>query len=247
MPQSALIRMFNSSIDLAPDEATAVRNLPMQVRSLRAKQDIVRQGDRPSRSCTLLEGYACTYQDLHDGRRQIMAFHVGGDIPDLQSSHLAYLDHSLGTIGPCTVGFIDHIDLRRICQDFPRIAGALWRLTLIDACIFRAWISNLGARNANRRAAHLICETAMRMNSIGQVRAGRLNWPFTQADLGDALGISIVHVNRTMQKLRADGLISLRDRILTIHDWPALKEFGGFDPDYLHLDLDRLHPDSELH
>ncbi|WP_309086237.1 Crp/Fnr family transcriptional regulator [Chelativorans sp.] len=218
----------------------------MQVRAIKAKQNVVREGDRPTRSFALLEGNACTYQNLDSGNRQIMAFHVPGDVPDLQSLHLSYLDHSVGTVGPCTVGFIDHADLQRICRDFPRIAAGLWRLTLIDACIFRAWISNLGARKADSRAAHLICETVVRMDAAGQVENGRLSWPVTQADLADALGISIVHVNRTLTQLRTAGLMTLQRGTLTVSDWPRLKDLGEFGSEYLHLSSDKDHSRPEL-
>ncbi len=97
----------------------------------------MREGDRPSRSFVLLEGYASTYKMTGDGKRQIQAWHIPGDIPDLQSLHLKVLDNSIGTISPCRVGFIAHADLRDLCERYPRITSAFWRETLIDAAIFR--------------------------------------------------------------------------------------------------------------
>ncbi|WP_342211368.1 cyclic nucleotide-binding domain-containing protein [Microvirga pakistanensis] len=111
--------------------------MPVQVRILQADEDIVRIGDRPSQCCLLLEGFTCVYKMTAGGKRQIMAVHVPGDIPDLQSLHLKVLDTSVATLYPCTVGFIPHEDLRRVCERHPRITAAFWRETLVDASIFR--------------------------------------------------------------------------------------------------------------
>ena len=143
-----LIRKLESIFTLSEDERDALVNLPMQVMDLRADQDIVREGDRPSRSCLVLEGLACTYKITGEGKRQIMAFHISGDVPDLQSLHLRVLDTSLGTITPCKVGFIRHETLHDLCGRYPRITSALWRQTLIDAAVFREWMASIGQREA---------------------------------------------------------------------------------------------------
>jgi CRP-like cAMP-binding protein len=106
-----LVRKLESITDLAPEERQALLDLPMRVQAIGADQDIVREGDRPSRCCLVLQGFTCRYKMTLPGKRQIMAFHIAGDIPDLQSLHLATLDHSLGTITPCEVGFINHEDV----------------------------------------------------------------------------------------------------------------------------------------
>src|SRR5215217_8153556 len=139
-----MIRKIASIFALNDDERQALQNLPMQVVAIKADQDIVREGDRPSRSCLLLSGFACTYKVTVQGKRQIVSFNLPGDIPDLQSLHLKVLDNSVSTISPCTVGFVAHEVLRDICERYPRIAAAFWRETLIDAAIFREWVMNVG-------------------------------------------------------------------------------------------------------
>src|SRR5215210_8554827 len=134
---SPLIRKLESIFTLSEDERRAILDLPLQVTTIKADQDIVREGDRPSRSCALLEGFACTFKVTAEGKRQITAFHIPGDIPDLQSLHLEVLDTSLGTLTPCKVGFIQHEALQDLCERNPRIARALWCMTLIDASTFR--------------------------------------------------------------------------------------------------------------
>ena len=117
----------------------------------------------------------------------------------------------------------------------PRVADVLWRDTLIDGAVFREWMMGIGRRSAEARIAHLLCEVLVRMRAVGLATAQACELPITQAELGDALGLSTVHVNRSLQELRAKRLITLRGSILTVEDWEGLKEAGEFDPTYLHL------------
>lgn len=228
-----LLRM--SASHLSAEERQALRSLPMTVRSFGADQDIVREGDRPSECCLILEGFACRYILLQNGKRQIISFHPPGDIPDLQSLHLNLMDHSLGTLMPSRAAFIPHASLHEINARYPRIAGAFWRDTLIDSAIFRLWIVAVGRRSATARVAHLLCELQVRLQAIGLANRHSYALPITQAEMGDALGLSTVHVNRVLQELRGRGLISLSGGSLTIHDWEGLKKVAGFDAAYLHL------------
>jgi CRP-like cAMP-binding protein len=234
-----IIRKLESIVGLSDEERDAVLRLPMQVTNLRADQDIVREGDRPSRCCAVLEGFCSTYTIVADGKRQIMAFHIPGDIPDLQSLHLRVLDVSLGTMTPCKVGFIQHEAVRDLCARHPRLAGAFWRETLIDASIFREWMASLGRREAYARIAHLFCEMVVRLRSVGLVRGDTCDFPITQAEIGDALGLSYVHVNRTLQELRSAGLITLSGGTLKILDWETLQKAGDFEATYLHLEREQ--------
>jgi CRP-like cAMP-binding protein len=228
------IAKMESIATLSEEEKAALLRLPMQIMDLRADQDIVREGDRPTRSCLLLEGYACRCKITQEGRRQIMSFHIPGEIPDLQSLHLRVMDHTLQTITPCRVGFITHEAIQDLCHRQPRIAGALWRETLIDAAIFREWMVGIGRRSAHARIAHLLCEMLVRMRAVSLAEDHACELPFTQTEIGDALGLSTVHVNRTLQELRGAGLITLRGGALTVQDWEGLKEAGEFDQTYLH-------------
>ncbi len=231
-----LIAKLESIFSLSDDERTAILNMSMQVQDLRADQDIVREGDRVSRSCLLIEGFACRYKTTAEGKRQILSFHIPGEIPDLQSLHLHTMDHSLQTITRAKVGFITHADLTDLCARQPRLAGVLWRETLIDAAIFREWVINIGQREAYPRACHLLCELLTRMRAVGLAQDHSCELPITQTELADALGITNVHANRTLQEIRAAGLIRLQKNTLTALDWEGLKKAGEFDPAYLHLE-----------
>jgi len=231
-----LIRKLESIFDLTADERQALQDLSMQTVALKADQDVVREGDRPSRCCLILSGFACTYKMTTQGKRQIVSFTITGDIPDLQSLHLKTLDNSVATISPCSVGFITHEDLRNLCNRYPRITSALWRETLIDAAIFREWVTNVGRREGVSRMAHVLCELLVRLRAVGLVGGHACDLPITQGEFADALGFSTVHVNRVLQQMRADGLIELSGDRLNIPDWEKLKEVGEFDPTYLHLE-----------
>jgi CRP-like cAMP-binding protein len=235
-PQALMIRKLDSIFPLSDEERRVLQDVPVQVTVLKADQDIVRVGDRPSQSFVLLEGFTCVYKLTSEGKRQIMAVHVPGDMPDLQSLHLKVMDNSIATISRCTIGFIQHEDLRRVCERYPRLAAAFWRETLVDASIFREWLLNIGRRESYTRMAHLLCEFLMRLKVVGLAENDTFDLPITQAELADAIGTSTVHVNRVLQALRADGLIRTKGAQVAVPDWDRLKEAGEFDPHYLHLE-----------
>jgi CRP-like cAMP-binding protein len=230
-----LIRKLESIAPLAPEEKAALLRLPLRLHAVAADQDIVCEGDSPSECCLIIEGFACRYNLTDEGKRQIHSFHIAGDIPDLQSLHLDVMDHSLGTLVPSKFAFIQHDDLRALMRSHPRLGDLFWRDTLIDAAVFRQWMVGIGRRSAHTRIAHLLCELLVRLRAVELVEDHVFNLPVTQAELGDALGLSTVHVNRVLQDLRGEGLISLRGGSLHMLDWDGLKRRGEFDPAYLHL------------
>jgi CRP-like cAMP-binding protein len=231
-----MIRKLESVFTLTDDERQALANLPMQLAVIKDHQDLVREGDRPSRSCLILSGFTATYKITAGGKRQIVSFSIPGDIPDLQSLHLKVLDISIGTITPCRVGFVTHEVLHDLCERYPRIAAAFWRETLIEGAIFREWVTNVGRRDAYNRMAHLLCEMLVRLRAVGLAEDYSCDLPITQGEFADAMGITPVHVNRVLKELRADGLVELKGDRLNIPDWEKLKEVGEFDPTYLHLE-----------
>jgi len=233
---NVLIRKLESIATLSDEERQAIQSLPVRTRVLQPRQDIVRDGDKPSQCCLLLDGWACRYKLLSEGRRQIFSFHVPGDIPDLQSLHLHTMDHSLGTLTEATVAFIPHESLLELIARFPGLAALLWRDTLIDAAIFREWMVGLGRRSAYERIAHVFCEMYLKLQAVGLAGSYRCPLPITQIDLGDALGLSNVHVNRVLQAMRGKALITLRDSTLIIEAWDELNRVSEFDPTYLHLE-----------
>jgi CRP-like cAMP-binding protein len=232
---SPLLRKLESIGTVTDEERDALANLPGMVKTYAANEDIVQEGDRPSVVGLLLEGFLCRYQLMPSGKRQIMSFHIPGDIPDLQSLFIDVMDHSLAALVPAKVALIPHQVMCRIIDNNPRIAHLLWRDTLIDAAIFRQWIAGIGRRSAYARIAHMFCEFAIRMKAVGLTEGDSCELPFTQAIIADALGLSTVHVNRTIQELRLKKLIRLTSGRLTVYDRDGLQQAGEFDPTYLQL------------
>jgi CRP-like cAMP-binding protein len=231
-----MVRKLESTFPLSDEERKALETLPMQVVVIKEDQDLVREGDHPSRCCLILSGFAATYKVTGEGKRQIVSFNIAGDIPDLQSLHLRVLDNGISTISPCRVGFIPHEALRDICNRYPRLASAFWREALIDAAIFREWVLNVGQREAYQRMAHVLCELLVRLEAVGLAKDHSCDLPITQSEFADALGVTTVHVNRVLQQMRADGLIETKGTRLKVPDWDKLKQVGEFDPTYLHLE-----------
>jgi CRP-like cAMP-binding protein len=151
------------------------------------------------------------------------------------------MDHSLATLAPSTLGFVPHDSIRQLIRQCPMIGDHFWRDTLIDAAVFREWMVGIGRRSAYERIAHVLCEVLVRLKAVGLVSDHACDLPLTQAGIGDALGLSTVHVNRTPQQLRGDGLVTLRGNVLKVENWQGLKQAGDFDPTYLHLDRERQH------
>lgn len=230
-----LIRKLQTIFDLSAEEQQAIRDLRVVGCDLEADKDIVRERDEPARCCLVLEGLLCRYKMTEPGKRQILSFHISGDIPDLQSLHLTSMDHSLATMCPSKVAFIPHEVVNQLIAAHPRIGHAFWRDTLVDASIFREWELNLGQRSAYAKLAHIFCEMYVRMRAVGRTRGQSYTFPITQDELGAATGLSAVHVNRTMQQLRDKGLIRTAGRELVIEDWKGLQTAGEFNTRFLHL------------
>jgi CRP-like cAMP-binding protein len=234
-PAQILIRRLQSESHLTVAECAVLAALPLQTRKLAKGQDIVREGDRPSQCCVILDGWACRYKVLDTGERQIVSFQVTGDIPDLQSLHLDIADHNIGTLTNSDVAFIPHAAMRAMIIGYPGIAISLWRDGLVDASITREWVLNVGAREAYGRLAHLLCETFLRLKVVGKTDGQKFQLPISQTTLGEATGMSTVHVNRSLQSMRQDGLIYLHKTECELLDWRGLTAAGQFDEKYLHI------------
>lgn len=230
-----LIHKLRSISKLDEDDLLALGQLPMRTRSVEAGVDLIKQGDVPTECCFVIDGLVCRYAMTATGGRQIVAFHIPGDLPDRDSLHLSLLDHSIGAVSAARVAFIPHVAVARIVRERPNIAIAFWRDSVIDGGVFRQWLTSVGRRTAKQRVAHLICEMFCRMEGLGLADGDHFSFPVTQGQLGDALGLSSVHINRTVQELRTDGLISWKGSVVTIHDREKLEHSADFDPAYLQL------------
>lgn len=233
----ALIRKLQQFAPLGEADRVAIRALSYAVSDVRAGAYIVREGRTHAHCCLLIDGYACRNKTTVDGARQIVSFHMRGDIVDLPHLLLAKADHNVQAITAAKIACIPVDELKAAAYAHPAIADALWRDVLIDASIFREWVVNVGRRDARSRIAHMICEFATRATAAGLGSPERFHLPLSQDQIADATGLTAVHVNRMLQSLGQEGVIARNRRDIRILDWPWLREIAGFDDSYLHRTL----------
>lgn len=230
-----LIRKLSNYTQLTHEELTAIRDATTKPIIFQPNEDIASRGEKIRGVNLLMEGFACRYKLLEDGRRQIVAYLVPGDLCDLHVFLIKRMDHSIAAVSPSKVAVISPTHILRFTDLYPNLTRALWWTTLRDEAITREWVVNTGQRTAYERMAHLFCELFHRLRVIGETEGSSYRFPLTQMALGDTLGLSSVHVNRTLQDLRRSGLVSLRTGVLTINNLLALERAALFSRDYLHL------------
>lgn len=219
---------------LTATEQNELATLPFRLRKVEAGQDIVLQGDRPDHAVLVLKGMLARYHTLASGERQYLSLHIAGDMPDLQSLNLAIMDHSVCAMNDALIAMFPHGPLRELLRQRSTLCFAFWRLTLIDAAIFRQAITN-NARTHVARLAHLFCEQFFRAKEYGLAEGNCCSLPLSQIQLGQALGMAQISVHRALQRLRRARLVELKQGTLCIHDWGGLVRAAGFDPLFLHV------------
>ncbi len=240
----ALANRLDAFTRLSPDDKAAIAQLSKVARVVQPRRDLIREGETPKFVHLMVDGWACRYKTLPDGRRQIVAFFVPGDFCDLNVYILKEMDHSIGAITRLSVADITREDMDALTARHPRITQGLWWEALVNAAIQREWTLNIGQRTAYERIAHLLVELHLRLKTVGLTQNGSCDFPLTQTDIADATGLTAVHVNRTLQELRRDDLIVLERRQLTIPDIRKLMDAAMFNPNYLHLDHEGQHLDA---
>ena len=242
-----LIRKLEQFSRLSAEDREAVMRLgAAQIREIPARCDIIKEGESPRHVNLVLDGWACRYKTLEDGRRQIVSFFVPGDLSDVNMFILREIDHSMGAITPVTVAQISRELLEEVTSGSPRVTQALWWETLVSASIQREWTLSLGQRDAAERLSHLFCELFIRLRSVGLTEGDSCEFPVPQTALAEAAGLSPVHVNRTLMSLREANLLSLARRRLTIPDLGRLMTAGMFSANYLHLQREGDHLDARV-
>lgn len=228
------IRRLNALRPMSPESVALLERVIAEgLQRAGSSEDLAVEGDPVDRVRIVLSGWLCRYKTLEDGRRQIVNFIFPGESCDAYSFLLAKMDHSIATITPVTYAEIHRHRFETMVASDRSLAEAFWCDTLLNVAIQREWTINLGRRIALERVAHLFCEIFERLRPVGLVDGNSCNFPVTQMDLADATGLSVVHLNRTLQELRASGLIVLRERTLTINNLDALKDAALFSPNYL--------------
>jgi CRP-like cAMP-binding protein len=230
------VQKLTYRVKLDAEERAAILALPFSAKVIERSQYFVQEHEVATQSCLMLSGYSVRSKIVAAGSRQIVAIHMKGEMVDLQNSLLEKADHSVQMLSTSKVAMIPRDAIIKLAEDWPRVGRAMWIDTLVDASIFREWIASAGRRDARTRIAHLLCEFSVRLKVAGLAQETGYELPMTQEQLGDATGMTAVHVNRMLKSLEREGLIDrTSSRSIRIGDWRKLAVVGDFDSNYLHL------------
>lgn len=231
-----LVQKLAYRAELDAEDRDAIRALPFSLKRMERGHFVVRERELATQSCVMLSGFSIRSKLVANGGRQIVAIHMKGEAVDLQNSLLKVADHSVQMLTSGKVAMIPREAIVELTLRRPKVGHAMWVDTLVDAAIFREWITNVGRRDSRTRMAHLLCEFALRLRSAGLGDDTGYELPMTQEQIADATGLTSVHVNRTLKALAKEGLIDrLSPRVIRIADWRKLAEAGDFDSNYLHM------------
>lgn len=227
----------------SPDERMALEAVSLPPRTLPANTDLVREGDATDRLYVLTEGWACRYKTARDGSRQIVALLVPGDVANLDTLMFGRPDFGVRVLTAAKVVALPCEDVLALAGHHAGIGSVLARLSMIENAILSQWALCLGRMSAQKRLAHLLCELGERLHPDQAADGMRFDLPLTQEQLADALGLTSVHVNRTLQQLRGDALVETGSRTIGFPDVSRLRNVAEFDAAYLHAgSADGLRP-----
>lgn len=234
MMTNAFVRKLGRFAEFTAEEQAALEHISANPEPRTRGRDLVRQGDRSTVVQIMLAGWGFRYKVIKDGSRQIVGYLLPGDICDLHGLMLGEMDHGVGLLTDADVASVPAREMRELMERHRPIERALGRASMVDEAILREWLTNIGQRDAFSRIGHHLCELWHRMKIMNLVdEDNQFDLPVTQEELGDALGLTSVHVNRTMKRLREDGLIALGQKRLTVLDPRRLTDATGFDHSYL--------------
>lgn len=233
---NAHLKKLRRRIDVSAEEERAICGIVAETRRVPPDQVLIRAGEPLSNSLLLLSGWLSRNKDLSGGERQVLHLHVAGDFADMHGYTLKRLDHDVMTLSECEIAVVPHERIHQLIERHPRLGRYYWFSTNLDAAITREFVLSLGQRSAIARMAHLFCELHIRLGIVDQARPDGFEFPLTQRELSECLGLTVVHVNRTLQEMRRRGLVELENRQLTIVDRRGLEGVAEFDPTYLYLE-----------
>ncbi|MDT0576998.1 Crp/Fnr family transcriptional regulator [Croceicoccus sp. F390] len=234
-PLSLFVKDLALRAPLSPADRDAIYKLPHTLRILETSAYALREADMPTHCGVLVSGFAFRQKIASDGGRQIMAILLPGDAIDLQNLFLDVSDHSIQMMTRGQLAMLRREDIQEIVRTRPGVRQAIFIKILAEASIFREWLVNLGQRQAPERVAHLLCELGFRFEVLGLAEKYGYELPITQEELGDATGITSVHVNRILKKLDASGFVTRNRRQISFSNWSDMRTIAGFNARYLHM------------
>jgi CRP-like cAMP-binding protein len=235
-PLDIMVRKLATRVALNDQDRAAILSLPHIVKTWPRASHIVREGEPPQKYCAMIQsGFAFHQKNTVQGSRQIVSLQLAGDFLDLQNLFLDLSDHNVQAMTALETVGIEREALQQLTLQNPVIGKAMWIEALVDASIYREWVTNVGRRDARSRIAHVLCEFALRMRIAGLGTEKRFELPMTQEQLADMVGLTPVHVNRTLKSLVADGIVHRDRRFIGFSNWNQISALADFNALYLHL------------
>jgi CRP-like cAMP-binding protein len=231
--ESALVRKLGSFLRLSSLELHLLEEIQSRYRSIPRNTELVHEGQTGHQAYILQEGWASCYKLLPDGGRQIITFSLPGDCLGLRSVLLRTSDHSFATITDAVVSEVPARRMMAIFHDHPRLGAAILWAASRDEAMTVEHLVNIGRRSAVQGMAHLILELCERLQLVGLATPSGFDCPLNQQAFADALGLSSIHVNRTLRQLRERGLVTLSAHRISIHDPKLLCDLAEYTSGYL--------------
>lgn len=230
----ALARLIEGFLPLSGPETAAINVLSRQTQLLGNEQSLYLEGDRIDRNYVVLSGWVSRHRILEDGRRQITSFALPGDFLSHNNAFVSRRGHSATAHGRAVLASVSDADIAELGQGFPRLGIAFSTLAAREQFLLEEQVIRIGRQSAFERVGHMMLEFLHRLNAAEKNKGLGYQLPITQEVLGDALGLSLVHINRTLRRLRNEGLIAMdHTRQVTILDHDRLAAIAEFSPDYL--------------
>jgi CRP-like cAMP-binding protein len=234
-PLLLLLKKLETHSSLEEEDRQAVLALPFTLRTLEPHAYTIREAEKPEACSILLSGFAYRQKLTSDGGRQILALHIPGEALDFQNLFLDESDHNVQMLTRGDIAVVPREELQALARSRTAIGHAILTVILVEAAIFREWIVNVGRRDSRTRLAHVLCEFALRLEAQGVAEDYGYELPMTQEQLADVLGLTPVHVNRTIKLLETEGLIARKGRSISFPNWELMRTVGDFNQRYLHL------------
>lgn len=234
-PTAAFLDRLRQRSQLSEDDEKVVLSLPGRKKSFDPLQRIVDFGEPTTHATLIIEGIAARVETFRDGDREISAVHIPGDMCDLHSVVVPIASWGIEALTRTTIYAIPHAALLEISRNIPSLGTAFWRETTVDGTMFAKWVGVMGRREARVRLAHLFCEVGLRMELAKRGTRTRFRFDVTQYQMAEMAGLTSIHINRTLQSMRADGIVKFDRGAVEIPDWQKLVDTAEFDPAYLQI------------
>ncbi|HZP77822.1 MAG TPA: Crp/Fnr family transcriptional regulator [Pseudolabrys sp.] len=230
LDQHPFIARLSQLIALSSADLRHLEHILDGERSVKKRKDLVIEGHEYRNLCFIKDGFAIRYKLLRSGKRQILNVVLPGDIVGLPVSFFERSNYSVVALSDITFNVCSVENYVQLCLERPQFGLALGWLAVQEAATYAEHIVDIGRRTPLERAAHFLLEMHARLLTIGRARELSYEMPVSQEVMADVLGLSVPHLNRVLQQLRADKLITTRGRLTELTELEALQSLAQYQP-----------------